>query len=254
MQLYRWLLCALLGTGLAVQAAPQVTTSTAAAAKATTRTAEHGASIPTLRTNAKERFLELHNKYVARAKQGNIDVLFMGDSITERWTSSPRVWEKYYGKMKAANFGVGGDRTQHVLWRITNGEYEGISPKVVVLLIGTNNANSDAPEPIAKAIEKIVTITRQKLPKTKVLLLGIFPRRARTGPNAERPVETVGKVNPLIAKLDDGKMVRFLDLTPKFLVNGQVPPDIMPDGVHLSAKGYDIWAKNMQPLLKEMMK
>src|SRR5262249_38628661 len=147
-----------------------------------------------------------HEGFVKKAKAGGIDLLFMGDSITDNWRSKgSNVWAKFYGERHAANFGIGGDRTQHVLWRIENGELDGIEPKVIVLMIGTNNSKSDSPDQISAAIEKIVGEMRTKCPKSRILLLAIFPRQ-RAGDTPEQ-METIHKVNERIAKLDDGKMI-----------------------------------------------
>jgi lysophospholipase L1-like esterase len=198
--------------------------------------------------------MDLHAKFVERAKQGNVGVLFLGDSITRGWDKAPQVWAKYYEPLHAANFGIGGDRTQHVLWRIENGELDGISPKVVVLMIGTNNSNTDPPGRIAMAVEKIVQEIRAKLPKTKVLLLGVFPRNKTT--DKPEQMTTIRQINETIAKLDDGgKTVKYLDIGDKFLgPDGKVPEAIFPDGLHPNAKGYQIWADAMQGTLEEMMK
>jgi len=195
-------------------------------------------------------FLKRHESFVKRAKEGDIGLLFLGDSITQGWGGSGReVWKKYYEPLKAANFGIGGDQTQHVLWRITNGELDGISPKVVVLMIGTNNTGGNTAESIAKADAKIVRTIREECPKSKVLLLAIFPRSSAAS------MEKIKKINAELAKLDDGKTVRYLDIGGKFLgPDGTIPKDIMPDGLHPNAKGYQIWADAMQPLLEEMMK
>ena len=201
------------------------------------------------RGTAEKGFLAKHESFLKRAKEGNIDLLFLGDSITEGWKNAPEVWKKYYEPLHPANFGIGGDRTQHVLWRIANGELDGISPKVVVQMLGTNNVGDNTAESIAKADAKIVRTIRENLSKTKVLLLAVFPR---TG--AER-MEKIKAINAELAKLDDGKTVRYLDIGPKFLdAEGNIPKDIMPDGLHPNAKGYQIWADAMQPLLDEMMK
>ncbi|MCX5684380.1 MAG: GDSL-type esterase/lipase family protein [Planctomycetota bacterium] len=200
-------------------------------------------------------FLKMHESFLKRGKEGPIGLLFIGDSITQGWGGAKEVWSKFYDKYQAANFGIGGDRTQHVLWRIENGELDGISPKVVVLMIGTNNTGGDSGEAIAKADCKIVEAIRAKLPKTKVLVLGIFPRGdKKTGELNAGAMVKIKAVNAVLAKLDDGKTVRYLDLANKFIVDGKVPMDVMPDQLHLSAKGYQIWAETMQPLLEEMMK
>jgi len=198
-------------------------------------------------------FIKAHESFLARAKQGNVDVLFLGDSITAGWaTRGKAVWTERYEKMNAANFGIGGDRTQHVLWRITNGELEGISPKVVVLMIGTNNTGANDVPSIAEGVSVIVKTIRQKLPNTKVMLLAIFPR----GEKPENPARAkITQINEIISKLDDGKMVRYLDIGPKFLQpDGTLPKDIMPDSLHPNEAGYKIWADAIAPLLAEMMK
>lgn len=199
------------------------------------------------------KFLPMHEQFLKRAKEGNIDLLFLGDSIIEGWTKAPQVWEKHYKPLNAANFGLGGDWTQHVLWRITNGELDGIHPRVVVLLIGTNNSNLDSPESIAAAIEKIIGIVREKT-GAKVLLLAIFPRDRKAASNAHR-VATIRAVNERIARLDDGKNVRYLDLWQKFMgSDGKLDQSLFPDGLHPNEKGYQIWADAMQGTLEEMMK
>ena len=210
-------------------------------------------------------FFELHEKFLARAKAGPIGVLFLGDSITEGWGKAPHVWEHYYGKMDPANFGISGDQTQHVIWRVANGELDGIHPKVVVLMIGTNNAGSHTGEEIAAADKKIVEMIRAKVPETKVLLLAIFPRDARRNPegliteaaiaDAAKRMTAIDRANALLAKLDDGVNIRFLDLGDQFLGrDGRIPWQIMPDQLHPTAAGYQLWAEAMQPLLTEMMK
>lgn len=243
---------------LAAAALPAYSAETTATGTAEAAAEEHPATVPTLRTNRKERFLELHQSHLKRAKEGPIGVLFLGDSITERWTSAPQVWNRHFARWNPANFGVGGDRTQHVLWRIENGALDGISPKVLVLLIGTNNANSDPPEPIVAGITKIVQQIRKKLPDTKVLVMGILPRAPRRDKATKKlnykPIRTIAKVNPEIARLDDGKMVRYIDIGDRFLVKGKVPKELMPDGVHLSEKGYEVWAEAITPVLEEMMR
>jgi lysophospholipase L1-like esterase len=194
-----------------------------------------------------------HEGFVKRAKAGGVDILFLGDSITDNWRSRGKsVWEKVYGSRHAANFGIGGDRTQHVLWRIENGELDGLDPKVVVLMIGTNNSNSDSPDQISEGVEKIVADIREKCPKSKILLLAIFPRNKPT----DKPVqmENVSKVDERIAKLDDGKMITFLDINHVFLGDdGKVHNDIMPDFLHPNEHGYQLWADAMEPTLAKML-
>ncbi len=196
-------------------------------------------------------FQKDHEKFVAIAKQGDVGVLFLGDSITAGWKGHGGIWTNAFGAYKPANFGIGGDRTQHVLWRIENGELEGIKPKAAVVMIGTNNSSVDSAEGIAKGITKIVETIRAKTPDTKILLLAVFPRGEK--PNSTR--DKLKDVNARIAKLDDGKKVFFLDIGDKFLQpDGTLTKEIMPDFLHLSPKGYQIWADAISPKLAELMK
>jgi lysophospholipase L1-like esterase len=195
------------------------------------------------------RWLDVHNSLVALARQGDIDLLFLGDSITQGWHENG-TWQRFYTPRKAANFGIGGDRTEHVLWRIQNGELAGIAPRVTVLMIGTNNVSSDTPDEIAQGISAVVSEVRRRLPRTKVLLLGIFPR----SPKPDSLRERIKSVNQRIAKLDDGSQVRFLDIGQAFLSDdGTITREIMPDYLHLSRRGYRIWADAMEPTLWSML-
>ena len=191
-----------------------------------------------------------HRQYVDRAKQGGVDLLFFGDSITDGWRSAPKVWDRYYGPRKPANFGIGGDQTGHVLWRIENGEVEGIHPKVVVLMIGTNNLGGDKDEEIAGGIKAIVKDLREKLPEAKILLLGIFPR----GEKPDHSRERIKGINERISKLDDGKSIKYLDIGSAFLEpDGTISREIMPDFLHLSTRGYGLWADAMEPTLGSLL-
>jgi lysophospholipase L1-like esterase len=194
-------------------------------------------------------WLDVHNSLVALAKQGHIDLLFLGDSITQGWHENS-TWHRFYDPRKAANFGIGGDRTEHVLWRIQHGELDGIDPKLTVLLIGTNNLSASTPDEIAQGVTAVVAELRHRLPKTKVLLLGIFPRGHR--PDSVR--ERIKSVNQKIAGLDDGTHVRFLDIGQAFLdADGTISREIMPDFLHLTRRGYRIWAEAMEPTVWEML-
>ena len=197
-------------------------------------------------------FLQRHQLLVDTAKKADIDLYFLGDSITQGWTKVPELWAKAFGPWKPGNFGIGGDRTQHVLWRLENGELTGVSPKVVVLMIGTNNSGSDTPEDTARGVNKIVTTLREKLPQTKILLLAIFPR-GQDANDVKR--KTNDQVNAIISKLADDKHVFYLDIGAKFLQpDGTLSKDIMPDLLHPNAKGYEIWVDAMNPKLTELMK
>ena len=215
---------------------------------------------PEWREGKQGMFPRRHAENLARAKKGDIDLLFIGDSITDRWSSAPKVWNKYFGEWKPANFGIGGDRTQNVLWRIDDGELDGLSPKVVVLMIGTNNTGLDTPEDIVAGIKLILHRIHTKMPKSKVLLLGIFPRNAKVRDGREMTMQ-MDKIRVINESLSKGKfepfipndLVRYLDISDAFLVDGKVPKDIMPDGLHPNEKGYEVWAKAISPVLKELM-
>jgi lysophospholipase L1-like esterase len=211
------------------------------------------------------RFFELHESFLKRGKEGPIGVLFLGDSITEGWKKAPHIWEHYFGAYQPANFGIGGDQTQHVIWRIENGELDGIQPKVVVLMIGTNNSGQHTGDQIAAAVKRIIELTQAKIPGVKVLLLAILPRDARRNPDgliteaaiadAAKRVAANDRANALLAKLDDGANVRFLNTNAIFLGrDGRIPWTIMPDQLHPTAAGYQLWAEAIAPALAEMMK
>jgi lysophospholipase L1-like esterase len=208
-------------------------------------------------------FRAKHAANVEIAKKGDSDVVFMGDSITDFWRNAGRegvinppsagkaVFDKYYGGMKVANFGISGDTTQGVLYRLRDGEGLGVQPKAIMLMIGTNNGATASSEEIAEGIGAIVMEMRQDFPAAKILLLGIFPR-ANPGDAIRK---TVLGVNPIIAKLHDGKNVFYLDIGDKFLApDGTIAPDIMPDKLHPSEKGYEIWAEAVKAPLAELLK
>ncbi len=196
-------------------------------------------------------FVKAHEDFVQIAKEGKTQLLFLGDSITAGWAGKKPIWEQAFGAYQPANFGIGGDRTQHVLWRVQNGELDGIKPKAVVLMIGTNNVSFDAAEGIARGITKIVGTIREKLPEAKVLLLAIFPRGEKPNPDREK----IQQINASIARLGDDKHVFFLDIGAKFLEpDGTLPKELMYDSLHLSDKGYQVWADAITPKLAELMK
>jgi lysophospholipase L1-like esterase len=199
-------------------------------------------------------FVAAHERFVAQAKMGEGQLVFLGDSITAGWAGNGKeVWAKAFGAFKPLNFGIGGDRTQHVLWRIENGELETIKPKAAVVMIGTNNSGTDPAEGIAKGVTRIIETIRAKQPQAKILLLAVFPRGEKPSPNPGR--DKLKKVNEIIAKLDDGKNVFFLDIGAKFMQpDGTLTKDIMPDFLHLSPAGYQIWADAISPKLAELMK
>jgi lysophospholipase L1-like esterase len=194
-----------------------------------------------------------HKQFLSRTKQGPVGLLFLGDSITDFWPHGGKEsWQKF-AKYDPADFGISADRTEHVLWRLANGELDGIHPRVVVLMIGTNNIGhfaEEQPEWAAAGVKKIVETVHEKLPESRVLLLSVFPRDRKESASRKK----VEAINAIIAKLDDGKKTRYLDVTAKFLdAQGEIPKDIMPDGLHPNAKGYDLWYEAMRPLLEEMI-
>jgi len=201
-------------------------------------------------------FVNRHEGFLKdlKAHDGKVGILFVGDSITDGWRGQGKdVFAKTYGSMDPYNIGIGGDKTEHVIWRLQHGEIEGISPKVAVLMIGTNNLGPNTNEEIVKGVTKVVKILNDKLPTTKVLLLAIFPRANK----ADDPLRgRITAINEEIAKLDDGgQHVKYLDIGKKFLeADGTLTKDIMPDYLHPNAKGYQIWADATAPAIAELMK
>ncbi|MHC4616880.1 MAG: GDSL-type esterase/lipase family protein [Planctomycetota bacterium] len=188
-----------------------------------------------------------------RAKCGYVDLIFIGDSITQGWENTGHeAWEKYYDRRKAVNLGISGDRTQHVLWRLDNGNVDGLSPKAAVVMIGTNNLsdNRNTVEQTADGVKAVCRKLREKLPQTKILLLAIFPRQQQPGELREK----VSRTNELIARIADGDMIDYLDIGDKFVeADGSISAEIMPDFLHLSPKGYQIWANAIEPKLTQLM-
>jgi lysophospholipase L1-like esterase len=193
-----------------------------------------------------------HEGFLADIKKmdGKIDLVLLGDSITDGWRGQ-KAWKESIEPLKALNLGIGGDRTQHVLWRIQHDELKGYKPKAFMIMIGTNNMGSDSAEDIAAGNKAIVEEIQKQHPDAKILLLGIFPRSPQP---TDAVRDKIKKTNEIIAKLD-GKNVKYLDIGPKFLEkDGTLSKDIMPDFLHLSEKGYMIWAEAVDKDLKEMLK
>lgn len=180
-------------------------------------------------------------------------VIFIGDSITQGWEGDGKaVWAKYYAHRNAVNLGIGGDRTQHVLWRLANGNIAGLKPKAAVVMIGTNNSNGEdnTPGQIADGVAAIVKHLREKLPGTKVLLLAIFPRSENY--SAQRG--KLAMINQVIRKHADGKDVIWVDFGHQFLnEDGTMPRSLMPDYLHLSRAGYEIWAEAIEDQLSTIL-
>lgn len=193
-----------------------------------------------------------HKSFNTRVAKGKVDLVFIGDSITQAWENPGRkVWAKFYGKRNAVNLGISGDRTQHVIWRLDNGNLYNIQPKAAVIMIGTNNSGSNTSQEVADGLKIIVKQIRTKSPKTKILLLGVFPRGTN---KADKKRQVNEGANAIFSKLDDGKHVHYLDIGPKFLEkDGTLTREIMPDLLHLSEKGYSIWAESIESELAKLL-
>ena len=209
----------------------------------------HSATKPVPRSGG---WMKRHESFNKRVAQGKCDLIFIGDSITQGWEGRGRtVWAKFYAKRNAVNLGISGDRTQHVIWRLDNGNLYRIKPKAAVIMIGTNNSGSNTSQEIADGLGVIVKQLRKKLPETKLLLLGVFPRGTN---NTDKRRKVNEGANAIFKKLADGKAVHYLDIGPNFLQkDGALPREIMPDLLHLSEKGYTIWAESIEAKLEELM-
>jgi lysophospholipase L1-like esterase len=221
------------------------------------------AVIPVLHPGTEKR----HESFNEISKKGEAKLVFLGDSITHGWESKGKaVWDKYWTPLNAANFGIGGDRTEHVLWRLDHGNFDGLKPKEIVIMIGTNNTghvgrpqkenNGEVyqctAQQTAEGVKAIIDKLKMKCPGAKILLLAIFPRGA-TPEDAYRMQNT--ETNKIIKTYADDKTVFFMDIGEKFLApDGTLSKDIMPDLLHPNEKGYEIWAEAIQGKVKELLK
>lgn len=210
------------------------------------------ALVPNLSPN----FVAKHEANVEVAKTGDIDVLFMGDSITDWWRNETGnyagkpVFDKYFGDMKVANFGIAGDTTQGVLYRLQNGEGQGFTPKSVMLMIGTNNTRTHRAAEIAEGVGAVVLELQKDFPAAKILLLGIFPRSTPDDPLRAQ----IAEINSIIARLGDNKRVFYKDIGAVFLdSDGKIAPEIMSDGLHPTTKGYELWAEAIKEPLADLL-
>ena len=193
-----------------------------------------------------------HRTFVDIAKGVPIEMLFVGDSITDGWRNAGQpIWDQHWAKYKPANFGIGGDTTQGVLWRMQNGELDGYKAKLIVLMLGTNNINRNPNDEIVDGDRLIIEEFKKRQPQAKILVLGIFPRAVQ----ATDPYRaSIKDINSKLAKLADNKQVFFLDIGDKFLTpDGTLTPEIMPDGLHPNLKGYKIWADAISARVKDLM-
>lgn len=184
-----------------------------------------------------------HERFNAISKEGKATLVFLGDSITQGWEGAGKAaWDEHFAPFVAANFGIGGDRTEHVLWRLDHGNFDGLAPALIVVMIGTNNtgARRDAPADTAAGIRAIVEKLRAKCPASRILLLGIFPRGDKPDDALRRLND---EVNARIAPIADGEQVIYKDIGAVFTDESGAPrPDLMPDGLHLNSEGYQLWA------------
>ena len=205
-------------------------------------------------------WMQRHEELCRRSRQAGVKLIFLGDSITQGWEGGGKdVWARYYAPRGAVNLGISGDRTQHVLWRLENGNLDGFpkdpsaAPKLAVVMIGTNNStgNDHTADEIAQGIVAIVQTLHEKMPEAKVLLLAIFPRGEQPDPQREK----IAEANRLASqRLADDKQVTYLDIGGRFLApDGALPREIMPDFLHLSPRGYEIWAEAIEAKVQELL-
>ena len=203
------------------------------------------AAIPALRTNRHEDVQRKLHRFAGK----HADIIFEGDSIMNRWeTTGKELWNQRYAGI-AADFGIEGDHVENVLWRLDQGQVEGIDPKVVVLMIGTNNSGQNRADEIAEGIKILVAEYEKRCPQAHIILMGIFPRGEKPTDGGRRKVAAV---NSIIKSLADGQRVTFIDLGPQMIEpDGTISHDMMPDFVHPTAKGYQIWADAIQPVINK---
>jgi len=216
--------------------------------------ANHSASVPAPKVDLSDTgnwWNERNAVLNERAQSGDHDLVMIGDSITHGWEGEGKeVWAKYYDHRNTMNIGIGGDRTQHVLWRLQNGNFDGQTPKLCVLMIGTNNFRSNTAVEIADGIKAIVREIRSQSPSTKILLLAIFPRFET--PHVERTM--LAEASGMASALADGVNVHYLNINDVFLTkDGTLSKEIMPDALHPNAHGYQLWAEAMESKIAELL-
>lgn len=211
----------------------------------------HRTAEPVARTT-RAGWMERHNLILDRIKKNQVDLLFIGNSITQRWElQGKKAWEEYFAPLHAVNAGIDGDCTQHVIWRLDNGLLEGISPKLVILLIGSNHVNEYTTVEIVDGIKAIACRIRNKLPETKLLIIGVLPRGTASPAGAYR----LAKASESASKLADNHKIYYLDVSENFFdTNGYVSDELMTaDRVHLSEAGYNLLAGKLKPTITRLM-
>ena len=196
--------------------------------------------------------MDRHEGFLEIAEAGDIDLLFVGDSITDGWDNrGEAVYNEHFVPLKVANFGIGGDTTQGVLWRMRNGELEGFEARLIVHMLGTNNINRNSNEDIVAGNRAIVEEYKARQPQARVLILGVFPRGEEPG-NPYRA--SIVEINEGLAGLADNQQVFYLDIGDAFLTaDGTLTEEIMPDGLHPNEQGYRIWADAMIDNVRDLM-
>jgi len=222
--------------------------------------AQSPADQPVSRTD--QNSLTAHTQLLEKAAKGGIDIYFEGDSITRRWgaTDYPNFlanWKQNFFGWNAADFGWGADTIQNILWRLQNGELDGVNPKVIVLLAGTNNVgrtnppNGDAAkvEDITKGIKAILDVMQAKAPRATIVLTAIFPRNDNIA-----VMPTINRINANISKFADGKRIRYLNINDKLAdKDGKLFDGMMGDGLHPTLQGYQVWADALKPIFTELL-
>jgi lysophospholipase L1-like esterase len=202
-----------------------------------------------------------HEQLVAKAKQGGIDVYFVGDSITRRWgTKDPQYrellanWTTNFFGWNAGNFGWGADGTQNILWRLENGELDGVHPKIIVVLAGINNVGSvpggdEKVADITRGLQAIVRVCQAKAPNAVIVLTGLFPRNDNLA-----VIPEINAINANLSKLADGKRVRYLNVNNKLAdADGKLLPGMSPDKLHPAVQAYQIWADGLKPIFTDIL-
>jgi lysophospholipase L1-like esterase len=203
--------------------------------------------------------LEAHAELVAKAKQGKIDVYFVGDSITRRWGALdyPELlanWKANFHGWNAANFGWGADRIENILWRLDNGELDGVHPKVIVVLAGTNNVGAqpggdEKVADITRGLQALVDLCRRKAPAATIVLTAIFPRNDNMAVLPE-----IRRINAFLAGVADGKQIRYVDVNSQLAGrDGRLYDGMTADKLHPTVTAYQIWADALKPILREIL-